>query len=472
MKIGRNDPYPCGSGKKYKFCHNNKELDSGDSNVSGMTLFDRNLILLDAVSDIFGLNKKKFTWDELKRKISAEQIKELYSIVGYLWPSDTNILSLLPKPDNKLRALYSGDVRPEMITQNIDRFGLYSDEILIINPFFNPWCLGREYNPLVNPDQYKSDTLKLIYFMVKISPWLKAGIVKLIPDPCDFDYPLRKKTWGLAEERLKDWKPNKEDLQESEEAIKEDYTRVSLTLPKYHWEGKLRYRNPGMSDEEIKNVLDYMDKQRREDPFAVDQTVGELGNGQLIISRSGANLEMILYICQLTGAFPYTNIRHRWHEILKSKDEMNHTSQIWSPLTKAFQNLEFKFLNNVDSNFAYNMRSDGRLESFRSYLRKLWFSIDDDSNRTDSKARDFSDELHHEFNKVQSDWKEINKSLIKNIGTSVAGGIIGGAITPFIAAGFTVKGVVDLLSARSDQYRFRKTVPLSVFIDLNKHKPK
>ena len=31
-KIGRNDPCPCGSGKKYKHCHLGKEAPSGSSN--------------------------------------------------------------------------------------------------------------------------------------------------------------------------------------------------------------------------------------------------------------------------------------------------------------------------------------------------------------------------------------------------------------------------------------------------------
>ena len=28
-KIGRNDPCPCGSGKKYKYCHGKDNRDSG-----------------------------------------------------------------------------------------------------------------------------------------------------------------------------------------------------------------------------------------------------------------------------------------------------------------------------------------------------------------------------------------------------------------------------------------------------------
>jgi hypothetical protein len=44
---------------------------------------------------------------------------------------------------------------------------------------------------------------------------------------------------------------------------------------------------------------------------------------------------------------------------------------MWSPVAKAFQSLEFKFLDTVDVKFANSIREDGRLESFRALLRKV-----------------------------------------------------------------------------------------------------
>jgi hypothetical protein len=44
---------------------------------------------------------------------------------------------------------------------------------------------------------------------------------------------------------------------------------------------------------------------------------------------------------------------------------------MWSPVAKAFQSLEFKFLDTVDVKFANSIREDGRLESFRALLRKF-----------------------------------------------------------------------------------------------------
>ena len=91
--------------------------------------------------------------------------------------------------------------------------------------------------------------------------------------------------------------------------------------------------------------------------------------------RMGANLEMGMYICQATGAFPYTNVKFRWKEILGARQDLDATAQVWSPLTNAFQQLRFKFLDHVDSKFACSLRQDGRLEGFRSYMRKLWNTV-------------------------------------------------------------------------------------------------
>jgi hypothetical protein len=88
--------------------------------------------------------------------------------------------------------------------------------------------------------------------------------------------------------------------------------------------------------------------------------------GQLLVGRSGVNTEMSLYISEITGAFPYTSLQMKWRDLLSMGKELSETAKVWSPLTKAFQDVEFKFLNNVDSRFACGLRTDGRLEMWSS----------------------------------------------------------------------------------------------------------
>jgi hypothetical protein len=195
--------------------------------------------------------------------------------------------------------------------------------------------------------------------------------------------------------------------------------------------------------------------------------------------RMGANLEMGLFLCQTMGAFPYTNVRFRWKEILGAADQLDSGAQVWTPLTNAFSNLDFKFLNNVDSNFAVAMRKEGRLEGFRAYMRKLWGTVDGepDPAKSESLARDFKDELAGEYAKAQGEWSEIDKDLMKwaipaiggtiHAASAILAGHYGLAIP---GGGFGLNGVNELIQAHMKRSAFRKKTPLSVFIDLDKKK--
>jgi hypothetical protein len=101
----------------------------------------------------------------------------------------------MPVPDGKLRGLYLGDIRPELTLQNLIRFSLYSDQLFVINPFYNPWIIRPEYNPIENPDQYKIDTINLLHFLFSVAPWIYAGVLYLIPDPGELNVDFK---WATA----------------------------------------------------------------------------------------------------------------------------------------------------------------------------------------------------------------------------------------------------------------------------------
>ena len=190
MKIGRNDKCPCGSGNKYKKCHFGRPLKIPPEPFKDRSIRERNIILLNAIDDIFF--GKGENWDEMRNTLTEEKVRELYKIVAWLWPPQTSITPLLPKPDKTMRGLYTGDKRPQDIIQNIVRYRLYTEEILVVSPFLAPLTMKPGFSPLHNPKQYRQDTLELIYFALALAPWIEAGIVNMIPNPMDFDFSLRK----------------------------------------------------------------------------------------------------------------------------------------------------------------------------------------------------------------------------------------------------------------------------------------
>jgi hypothetical protein len=431
-------------------------------------------LLIQAIDDVFGFTRGK-TLDDVRAKISGEQVKDLYSIIANIWDFRTDIYKLLPEAKENLHAIYLGDVFPDMIIKNVIRFSLYTDKIYVINPFLNPWTIRKEFNPLHIPEQFKADTIKLIVFMGLLEPWIKAGIVDLIPYPGDFDYSLNMECFRLAEERYKTIELSEEDIKEYEPYAFSDLQRFISNLPDEALIQHIKNTSPFIDDNEIKNVVEYIHEQRKNDPLSLNQTFsGKEKVGQFNLMRSGANLEMALYLSQLTGAFP-----------LNSSDSFNETSKLWTPLTKAFQKLEFNFLDNVDVKFIEKLKETNRLGSFRNFIRKVWLSIEGtlDSNKIESLSRGFCDELKDEYQKASAEWKSINTEIVSWAGYTAStvlissafgkistfnetGSIISGNIA--LGLGLGVASVSKLLEKYSKRKSFRQTVPMSVFVDLSK----
>jgi hypothetical protein len=254
----------------------------------------------------------------------------------------------------------------------------------------------------------------------------------------------------------------------NESFMKQKVMRMFLTAPRHHVERTLREMDPNMSDEQVRGVADLVEAERLRDPFLTGETIDKMA-AQIVTTRTGANLEMGMYICQAMGAFPYTNIRFRWNEILIARQQFDSTMEVWSPLTSAFQQLQFKFLDKVDPQFAYTIRKDGRLEGFRSYLRKIWKTVDGqpDQSKAQDLARDFKDELTQSYNEAKAEWNKIDLDLLKWATPTVAGGLAAGLLSLGLpAAGFAVAGVGELIQAHMNTPNFRRSVPMSVFIDL------
>lgn len=477
MKIGRNQPCPCGSGKKYKKCHLNVVPVPRTNPNLNRTIKERNIILYNAIIDIFGFNKGK-TWNDFRRDMSDDQVRELYRVYGWLWPLETDIIGLLPKPSKQLRGLYIGETKADLssILRNVVRYSLYTDEILIVNPFINPRILAPKFNPIENPSQYKQDTLEMVYFLFQLAPWIESGIVSMVPNPTDFDSDLRKSVWTMAEKRWEEQKLelSEETIAELEPRGKESLAKFMYRLPKDKLEITIRRALPNLSDKAVADQIDYVQKLRHNNPLLLDQEVPD--GGDLQIMRYGANLELGLYMGQLTGSYLYTDRRDQWNEILSVEQNSSAEPEVWSPLTDSFQSLEFSFLNRIDPSFALKLKEEGRLEGFRSFLRRVWISIGGNPSAKEAMtlAREFGDELQDQYGKTKEEWSKIDKDLITwltgstGITTITDAVIKGGMDWQAPALGFCISGVLSLLKSRTDRKNFRQNVPLAVFLDLEK----
>jgi SEC-C motif len=472
MPFPRNAPCFCGSGKKYKHCHYRKPF-YPEREVS---VHHRNIILLAAAQDTFGFSKGR-SWADFKSKITGDQIRRFYEVQATLWPPETDWAAIMPPPNEELRGLYLGDIRPELTLQNLVRFSLYTDHLFVVDPFHNPWIMRPEYNPIENPDQFKMDTVNLVHFLFSVAPWIDAGLLSLIPDPGDINVKLKWATFRIARARIGDREPDERDLEEARAVGHEELRRVLLALPEEELFSLMERSGPTLTEDQKQKFLVYARRELRNDPVALEQSVADnFREGQLVPFRGGANLETALMICSITGAFPYTNMHTKWREIMEAREQMNETARAWSPLTKAFQALEFRFLNNVDTRFAQSIREDGRLESFRGLLRRIGKDATEitDLASLDSYVRDCRDALTGEYQKARAEWDKIEVSFFKRVATTGgAGAFISGHLLPDIAmlSAATLVTLGQLWLRYFDRQQFRKNNPMSVFVDLSRKEP-
>lgn len=449
-----------------------------DSNSQEKDILHKyNEIFLDNIKDILNIKKKVDLYD-VRDRVTVDAVKKINEVYAFLWNPDVVLDNVLPEPEpTKLRALYTGLMRPEVILRSIVRYSLYTDDILVVSPFTNPNCMAEKYNPLEHPEQHIDTTLKCVVFMLKLEPWIRAGIVQIIPEPGDFDYPLRMQVFEMAEKRSKSIPKEAFDIHDADFSYsKQDMLRSYLHGPQEYVISLFRRAVPSLKDKSDKEVLKVVNSMKESDPL-LSPYVDITKNPQLIMSTSGTNLEMALYIQQLTGSYLYTDMKFRWLEILSALDSED-TTELWSPLTYAFQNLDFRFLDGVNPDFAFRLREEGRVELLRSFVRQTWSSISQTEVISEEKVRTFTDELTNTFNATKSDYDKIDKDLAKwllskeNLG-KVGGAFLSGSLNLILpaSANFVTDAIGKLVDSHSKRKTFKVKYPLSVFLELhNKQK--
>ncbi len=407
-KVGNNDPCPCGSGKKYKKCCRDIPL-SGRSQSTEYSIRERNLMFFNAITKILGMNNG-MTWDDVRKELTDEQVKRIHGVFEALWPKDSNIVDLLPRPNQKiLRALFTGLIDPRTIYENATNFCLYFDEIFIVNPFTNPSYIAPEYNPINSPSQYKQETLKNVFLFLQLIPFIKAGIVNLIPDLCSTNPFLRKQIMSMAQARQngESHKPAMSEVED--ELFRDDFKRSILSMPEEYLRKTILDSSPNLTSDQMESTIQYMKEQRKNDPLSLLQPIIPGENGaQLQIMHLSPNYEMALFLAQITGSIIFTDSPARWEEITKAPElNIQMADSAWAPLTKGLCEMELRFSNDHNLNLAY--RLNGTISSLRSALRNIngHVQTEQDSSNKSFLATRLSEELRNAIIKSDGEWSSL-----------------------------------------------------------------
>lgn len=485
-KIGRNEDCPCGSGEKFKnCCSGTVDWDSifqhGLDPRPYFSVRGRNLLFLEKVSGVLQLDRlgKAGGLKEYKAAFTTEAVRKIHEAVLYLWPPNLDIVAALKRSSVDVSGLYIGDYGPEYIARAVVRHSIYANKIFLIDPFVYPAAVRDEYNPVLNPKQYRAQTLKNVNLWFALSPWIEAGIVGLIRPPADFNHQLN---WDLMTAQLKKFQENPELQKAAEESVVEMsgrhkeklmYQQLLLGAPDEYLRRKFEELGLGNKGLQVDEFLKSVNEARERDPDFLEP-MGPKSQAQLLVTTTGASYPSAKMTANITGSYLFTDIALKWREIELDRQAHSAENKAWAPFAKAVQNCALKYLNNIRLEHALTLRKDGRLESLRVFLRRVWKDASTENPFDSANAIRLGEELAEQIRAAELEWKKIDADLLKMVGSVAVGGLlaagplIANGHAYFLAAATAVAGAVPLVSSAIRRRSFPDRFPASFFMKVEK----
>ncbi|MBU4350313.1 SEC-C domain-containing protein [bacterium] len=478
--IKRNDLCPCESGKKYKYCCEgkvdwNQIIKEGKDRTPYFSIRGRNLLFINKIAEALQLDSViPSSLQELRAAFTPEAVKKIHEALIDIWPPNTDIHSVLQGARSDVSGLYVGDYRREYIFKGLIRHSIYANKIIVVDPFVYPYSVREKYNPILAPEQYRKETLKNVNFWFLLAPWIDAGIVEIIRTPNDFD---RRLNWNSLKKQYKKFEENEELRKILEKSVselstrqreKEIFKQLILPAPNEYLKKVFKDADLGKHGLTLEEFIAFIEEERGKDPDFLETFKPGKNTRQLISFSSGASYDIAKLTANLTGSYLVTDIYSRWKEIEIDRESQNIESREWSPLAKAFQNLEFKYLNNLNLEHALILRKEKRLEHLRVFLRKVWKSACTAESFSEINAKNLADELVSEIRRAEVEWKQIDLDLLKWLGAellAVGEQIVSGS-GYFFPAAFAIAGAIEIGVTQLKRKSFQDKFPAAFFMKL------
>ena len=184
----------------------------------------KNLELYKFLENTFHLKKCK-TWDQVSSQITLDRVKQTFKFFSRLFPIDQNYSKYF-SASNAFRTLHYGNLKGNKIINEIVRFSLYTEEILVFHPLQNPALTNPAISPIKNPKYWLDDFLSALHFYIVLKKWVETGIVKLVVNPVNYDFKLRDEFLKQAKIRVENFLSRNPDysLDEVYESLAEQFT--------------------------------------------------------------------------------------------------------------------------------------------------------------------------------------------------------------------------------------------------------
>lgn len=367
----------CGCGSAYAFrdcCQSLSAAERPPWDVYGLR--ERNLMFCNVVQDILNLHDGA-SWEDVRRTLSDDQVKRIHSVFAALWPEDTDLASLLPRPHpKKLRTVFAGISDPRTVDATVLGWLPYVDEVVMVNPFALGTRMKPEFSPIDSPAAHKMQTLKNVILLLKLKPFIRAGLVHLVPDPGEVCAPLGQLVRDVVTDRTAGWKPPKGGLHRLLKLGEEEHRRFMGMLPEDLLRRYVVEHIPQPDTEMTDQIIAYIRRQTEADPYALLQPlpVGEAG-AQFHMYK-GLNLESALYLATLTGSVIHVDTDAHWEQLLMDAQPAGAPAQReWDPVRQALTEITFPV--DLDSQRVAQRISEGDVPPLRTLLRRLRDAVAD-----------------------------------------------------------------------------------------------
>jgi hypothetical protein len=286
---------------------------------SVMSIRERNLALVRGINRILQLDEEQTTWLDVRRNLSNDQVRRVHEIYAALWPADTQLIDLLPRPQSKRsRALYLG-VMDVLTLSKVTGMLAYVDELILVHPFMNANGVRPEFSPVHHPARFREQTLRNVYLLMVLEPGIRAGRIHLVPDPLDYDAGFRNEIKAITETFDDKVKLGPIDAAHSRKLSQDELMRAIKRLPAIKLKAYIEQHIPvgpeQLTEAEIDSVVRLWKKEVEEDPFSLLDPHCSSDEGDTYKTLKSFARETGLYMATLTGSIVYTDSDTQWRRL-------------------------------------------------------------------------------------------------------------------------------------------------------------
>ena len=365
----------CGSGLLFRDCCSDVAPTMRPSwRVMGIR--ERNIALLNGIHDIFLSNEKK-SWFDVRRDLSDDQVRRIHELFAALWPTDTRLIDLLPSPKIKRsRALFLGMTDASTVSALVVGMLAYVDEVVVVHPFVNANGVRPEFSPIKHPAQHRDQTLRNVFTMLILEPFIAAGRVHLIPDPLDYDVGFRQEIMSITKRFEGKGALGPIDKAFAKALSKDELMRYIKRLPLEDLKAQILKTIPeGKTDltkSDLDSVANFWKRELEDDPLALLEPLASGGPSGEFRVMKGFSRETGLFISTLVGAFVYTNSDTMWAR-LHDTDGV-HTYEPNPASTRAIVSLNSWHIH-VPTQLVAHPVDSAYADSIREQLRKISLAL-------------------------------------------------------------------------------------------------